>query len=258
MRGHKSAIVTVMLFFIILLTIPLNTALANNTFFSGNMDIVYVHRTGNNITGNGTFAEPFASISMAYSVVADGGTIAVLSNLDSLNFPATVTLNLSKTVTITSYSGDGVKSLVPFEIMPGNFLATEQSLFIISNGHIILENITLNAQFRARAFYVGSNGALTIGTGATITRSGYTSAQNRFFRGGGVFVRFGGVLNLKGGTISGNISAATPGQFRYGGGIYLENGATLNLYSGSITANYSGHSGGGIFTNPGSYIHIKE
>lgn len=73
------------------------------------------------------------------------------------------------------------------------------------------------------------------------TLSIYDSVGNGTISGAnvcGIWATDGSIINLYGGTITGNNANASFGNER--GGIYLEGGATLNMYGGAITGNANG------------------
>ena len=84
-------------------------------------------------------------------------------------------------------------------------------------------------------------GYITGGTGSK-AHPGTSTAANTV--GGGIFVN-NAVLNINGGTITGNSAA-------WGGGIYIYNDCTVNMTGGAITGNSCarGGYGGGVFLSP--------
>jgi uncharacterized repeat protein (TIGR02543 family) len=108
-----------------------------------------------------------------------------------------------------------------------------KKIVLMSNG-----NFTLTTQGAYRHFL--ASGELTLMPGVTLTN------RNTTDNGGGVQVGSAGVLNIRGGSINGNVNNM------YGGGVYC--GGTVNLYSGTIDRNRSQDTGGGgVFVYSGTF-----
>lgn len=137
---------------------------------------------GDDSTGDGTEASPYASISKAYSEVADNGTIYLLSDLD---VSAKITFNQQKTVTITSADSSNIKTIY------SKYDATQATdpVMKVTSGEIIFKSITIdgsgqknaNNQFLSPCFiYCEANGATaTMDEGTTITGFKRTMAHSR-------------------------------------------------------------------------------
>ena len=108
------------------------------------------------------------------------------------------------------------------------------------NGHTLTRNMTA-VHPGGQAIIVNEGGKLTImdsSTGGTIT-GGWANG------GGGIYVRGGGELTIKGGIITGNKAVKdADGNWGYGGGV--ENHGTVTISGGTITGNTAEQYGGGI------------
>ncbi|MDR0459369.1 MAG: InlB B-repeat-containing protein [Coriobacteriales bacterium] len=111
-----------------------------------------------------------------------------------------------------------------------------KQIVLMSNGNYTLTTL----QDAYRHFKVSSE--LTLLPGVTLTN------RNTTEYGGGIEVNTGGILNIKGGSIVGNVNSSS------GGGVYCD-GGTVNLYSGTVdgnTINKTG-SGGGVHVRSGTF-----
>lgn len=195
---------------------------------------------GDDSTGDGTEASPYASISKAYSEVADNGTIYLLSDLD---VSAKITFNQHKTVTITSADSSNIKTIY------SKYEATQATdpVMKVIDGEIIFKDITIdgsgqknaNNQFLSPCFiYCEANGATaTMDEGTTIT--GFKKDTGTQQGGASVLkATIGGArINIKDGVLitgceilSGNTS--DPSSILSAG-----SGGTVYMTGGKITGN---------------------
>jgi len=113
-------------------------------------------------------------------------------------------------------------------------IPTDKKIVLMSDGNFTLTTQGTNRHFTA-------SGELTLLPGVTLTN------RNTTDNGGGVQVGSVGVLNIKGGSINGNVNSSS------GGGVYC-GGGTVNLYSGTIDGNINkSSSGGGVHVNSGTF-----
>jgi uncharacterized repeat protein (TIGR02543 family) len=113
-------------------------------------------------------------------------------------------------------------------------IPVDKKIALMSNG-----NFTLTTQGVYRHF--NTSGELTLMPGVTLTN------RNTTDNGGGVQVGSGSVLNIRGGSINGNVNSSS------GGGVY-GGGGTVNLYSGTIDGNINkSSSGGGVHVYSGTF-----
>ena len=101
--------------------------------------------------------------------------------------------------------------------------------------------------------YEGSGGAINVRGGTLTLNKGEISgnrANKEGSMGGAISATAPAIINVNGGTITGNSSTS------YGGAIVL-NGSTLNITGGSITGNTAGNNtGGGIHAYGGSVVNM--
>jgi hypothetical protein len=89
-------------------------------------------------------------------------------------------------------------------------------------------------------------------TGGTGSKDHPGTSSARYTLGGGIYVN-NAVLNINGGTITGNSAA-------WGGGIYIYNDCTVNMTGGAITGNTRarGGYGGGVFLSANSTFNVSH
>ena len=89
-------------------------------------------------------------------------------------------------------------------------------------------------------------------TGGTGSKDHPGTSSARYTLGGGIYVN-NAVLNINGGTITGNSAA-------WGGGIYIYNDCTVNMTGGAITGNSCarGGYGGGVFLSATSTFNVSH
>ncbi len=222
----------------VLTLLPMSAIAANSA--------VYVSTNGSD-SGSGTESSPYATIAKAYENVAANGTIYLKSDLTQ---NSTATLNGSKTVTITSVSGNSVYSIKR---------STAIEMFKVSNGTVNFTKIIIdggNAELNANGISV-SGGTVNLNTGATVQNFKSTTGEMKpvLVTGGSLNINAGSLIQnnntyrpivyvsngeatLNGGTIKNNTS-------RDVGGIYISQG-TLNLISGTVTGNTSTNNDGNV------------
>ena len=135
----------------------------------------YTSPLGNDSTGNGSQDSPYATIGKAYTEVASGGTIYLLSDVD---VSAQITFGTNKTITITSADSSNVKTIYS----KCASLSQTESMMLVNKGEVILTNITLDGEGQKN-----SNGkydcpgcihASASGATATVTLDTGTTIQN--------------------------------------------------------------------------------
>jgi hypothetical protein len=126
-----------------------------------------------------------------------------------------VFLTVGNDITLT------LRNMTLLGVVPNN--PNSDEVVVESTGHLILEDgvVIGNHSIVSNGGGVMVNGKLTM-RGGTI--SGNTTAAN----GGGVYVGATGTFTMQGGTVSGNTAAAN------GGGVYVENGGTFIKTGGTI------------------------
>ncbi len=153
----------------------------------------------------------------SYSV--DGGTLVeAIAYAQSLSAGSTAYIYLQKNVALASAIDIPASKTVRLDL---NGKTLKRSLSsATANGHVISVSGSLILEDSA--------------TGAKIT-GGYSSGT-----GGGILVYSDGILQINGGSITGNRALD-------GGGIYLSDNSELIFTSGSITNNGADKNGGGIY-----------
>ena len=178
----------------------------------------YVSETGND-TAAGDEANPFKTITKAYSKAADGDTICLLSDIQLVG---KLVLTGDKSVTLAGkageaaptikYSWDGVttNNLYMIEIGAESGTSTQTN--------ITLRNLTVDAEAQdIRCLRVCPGSQLILADGAT--------------------VRNGRAINQDG----------TTGTSDWGGGIVVDNGAKLTMEDGSSITGCSAEWGGAVY-----------
>jgi hypothetical protein len=167
---------------------------------------------------------------------------------------------LKAKITDSEISGNAVKTYAGGIFNFGGGDLTITGITISGNGG---GGIVNNGNLEMVSGSISGNGAVYNGGGiynyGIFTMKGGSISDNIVYYGGagtwgntvgcGIYNAQGGILNLEGGSISGNNAGN-------GGGIYNSQGGTLNLEGTSIISNTADNNGGGIF-NAGSAI-IKE
>ena len=212
---------------------------------------IYISSSGNDSTGYGTTAKPYATLLKAHSMATKTATINVM-NGSTISLTSAFKPSSSKNLTIQSY---GTTSTIK------KGAALSDYLFVINNGSITFSNIVLdgnNVSDIKGGVYVADGATLTINSGTTIKNFNATASEGAGVHNRGTFImnsgtitnnttkvttyNGGGVFNIKNMTInSGNISSNSSKQ---GGGII--NYGTLNIKNGNIYSNSANDIGGGI------------
>ncbi|NEO83837.1 MAG: DUF4347 domain-containing protein [Spirulina sp. SIO3F2] len=122
-----------------------------------------------------------------------------------------------------------------------NNTSGDQGGGMYATGTITLTNSTLSGNSSA-----SKGGGMYSRNNLTITNS--TLSGNSSNRGGGIYSRGGGTVNLINTTISGNSSS------HRGGGLFARGngGGTMTLLNSTVADNTSGNNGGGLFRNGGT------
>ena len=214
---------------------------------------LYVSSSGNDSTGFGTIAAPYATVPKAFSEAASSATIYLMS---SITQSATTTMG-SKTITLTSCtksSNTACAYSTNYALKRGS--ANTGYIINHTGGTLNLTNIdidgnnvntttrmvsntgTLNINSGTKMYKAYAGGALSAG-GTTTMNSGQIYSNTDNTGGGGVNVPSGATFYLKGGAIHHNSQSGASG-----GGIYVS--GKLVMSAGTISNNVSGTYGGGI------------
>ena len=180
-------------------------------------DNVYVSSSGSDASGDGSMANPLASISKAYNQVKDGGTIWLLSDVTENS-----TINLdetNKTITLTS-GGEA-----PYSVYRNNEVVL---INITAQNTLNLENITIDGggvTTTEALVSVATSANLTINKNASILENG---TQNGVGRAIG---NFGGHVTINDGVVASNLTNAINGDGKLDiKGGYVYNNAAVDGY----------------------------
>ncbi len=247
---------------------------------------LYVSVNGNDTTGVGTVAQPYATIDKAYSSASSttASTIYVMNNIEQ---STQLNMNANKSITLTSSDSNGVAGgakntvtrtnnaagamieaktgtlkLQNIVINGNNLQLTDSFLLAIADGEIAEGTTIKNSDSGALVVDGGTvamtggtiknnsvHGGVRVQTNSTFTLSNGTIRENTTTAsGGGIWGGTGSTININGGLIYNNGGGS-------GGGIY--SGGTVNITGGSISNNDSAGNGGGITGYYGSTINIS-
>lgn len=197
-------------------------------------ETVYISNIGDDIAGNGSRENPYASLKKAYDKVKSGGEMILLSDLIAND---TLKMDIeNKEVTLKS---DEQKL---YSISRGNTLKTQiinmSNSTILTTSNIIFDGNSVKA---TTAILQGYKIKLNLTTGTTIKNA--LRAETKF-GGAGIQVDGNSELNISDTIIENNLF---PGTDTEGGGINVSSGSVCNFYSGIIRNNQGGVYGGGIY-----------
>ena len=134
----------------------------------------FVSANGSNDTGDGTIANPYATLDKAYKQIASGGTIYVMTDIE---VPGVLWADIAKTVTITSCDENGKTGS-----SINNTVWREEGKNVIHMNSGVSSNITLtNITFdykgesaTAGTFIHVQHGTLTINSGTVFQNNKVT------------------------------------------------------------------------------------
>lgn len=236
-------------------------------------------KAGNDSTGNGTKAKPYASITTAVGQCW-GGPKDTATGGRIINVEGTVTAaaNTEQTISsdITSAKATAIKLLGNGSGVTLKPASGKRVLSIYTAVPVTIQNLTISGGSTtdngAGIYVSAAKASLTLTNGAVVTGANTTSASGM---GGGIYIAgswvgTGNAANLiMNGTaqISGNSASGTSGA---GGGVYLyyanlcmSGNALIGDTSGSVaaTSGSTGHSnmaknGGGVYCDTGSNVYL--
>ncbi len=185
---------------------------------------VYVSKTGDDQTGDGSKAHPYATVSKALKMVSSGGNIHILKgtyNEGGLTVDKNVhIIGESQLNTIISAKG------------------SQSDIFTINDGvNVIIQNLTLtNGAARGSGGAIYNGGNLTLKDCTLSENSAYTLGDTTY-NGGAVYNE--GTLTVSGCTFNKNIAGK-------GGAVYNE--GTLTVNNSTFTDNSAiGFEGGAVY-----------
>ena len=211
----------------------------------------------------------YASLEDAIAHMASGENTVYL--LKDIELSATVTASDKADLVLAAEKGKSIKITGPE--VSGAFFNLPKGAKLTLLGDITLDGGNKNVQaFNVQGdliigseknveknpaiknfSYEGSGGAINVRGGTVTLNKGEISgnkANKEGSMGGAISATAPAIINVNGGTITGNSSTS------YGGAIVL-NGSTLNITGGSITGNTAGNNtGGGIHAYGGSVVNM--
>ena len=199
---------------------------------------IYVSEGGDDTSGKGSQAKPFATMQKAFDLIQT-------LNLSTVSY----IVHISGTVKGKSeLSADVSAQKISITGTTGAKLAGDTSsssyLIVSCSAPVEITNVTLTNN-RASAIYVKSGANVTLGKGAAVFNNNFTV--------GGVDIASGGKLTMKSGaTISENKNQTAGG----GGGGGIRNKGTFIMEGGTISGNYVSldkEHGGGVYSS-GTFI----
>ena len=199
---------------------------------------VYVASYGNDTTGDGTRAKPYATLSKAHAEVNDGGTVYLLNDI-------TITgVGLNKKITISTAPNVEETAVIKRGQPSG---AIETLIGLTKNGQLTLKNIIIDGGFNnqlinGRLINVYEGSKLIIEEGAILRNS------NSQYHGSAIQIRDNGsVVEMKGGEIRGNSNTQ-------GAAVLVDTGTQFIMTGGLVTDNI----GGGVQSRGGEIVLSGE
>lgn len=138
-------------------------------------DPLYVSAAGSDLTGDGTYARPYATLGTAVSKVAAGGsgTITIVGNLTATTTAAVA----DKTIVVNGEAGQSAASVVT--------ATTAVTLFAVTTGSLTLSNVTFDGAATSADHRVadvsGTGGRLVLAAGLTV-KNWYSNGVAGAFR----------------------------------------------------------------------------
>ena len=233
-----SWLLTVSLLMTMLPTAALAAAAPGTSSGTSSGTVIYVSESGDD-SAAGDESAPLKTIGAAFTKVADGGTIYLLSDIV---LPSETVLSGDKSITLAGKAGETAKKITYTK----DTSTTSTDLYMIEVGvengtatttNLTLENVTIDAEAQdIRCIRVCPESQLTLENGATVCNgravhrrddhSGNTGTNDW---GGGIVVDSTAKLIMNDG------SAVTGCSAEQGGGIYLSGEMKLN--GGTISGN---------------------
>ncbi len=200
---------------------------------------------------------PVTAMAEESTIVTVTDETSLKSAIERASKTITTTINVVGSVTLSeTLTIDGKNIILQGggTIKAGDtFTVSSDSMIVLENAAVVIvQNITLNANHKARVLSAGGSSTLTVDKGAWITGGGKVGVTDHKLSGGGIYVTWNEAANIyiKGGEISGNTTQngtkangnVDEGQ---GGGIHIGNNAAtvFEMTGGEI----SGNKGGGVY-----------
>ncbi|MEE3313577.1 MAG: leucine-rich repeat protein [Treponema sp.] len=229
---------------------------------------------GNDTTGDGTSAHPYATIQRAVTEIATYNkptvdyTVHVIGTIKGSQTVSSALDGKAAKLTLTGENNNGV--------LDGNRSSNNKgtTLTVSTTVPVTIEHLTIKGGYYPYNDDSGNGGGIKISNGATVKlASGAKISGNEARCGGGVYVEGGANLFMYGDVLIGDApnasNVATEGsranRAHYGGGIYCNGGTIYMGYSAvdtpepvsanyGIKRNYSTYWGGGVSLKGTMYI----
>ena len=198
---------------------------------------VYVDAAnGNDETGNGLAANPYATLQKALAVAADGSTIFLQDGTYLMDDPYTT---IARPITIKSVNGPANCSLTKAAKAANN--DNKRGILKLNHDDVVLDGLTLCNGYVYNSVDPGSPVVLTKGVVQNCIIRDNQGGSDGYGNHGGVTVNGG---TLRDCVIRGNWAAYNNPGLGVGGGVYLSAGLVENCV---ITNNGAGNQGGGVY-----------
>ena len=210
---------------------------------------VYVSPTGSDTTGDGTAANPYATIQTALNAVTNGGTIHLMSG--TYTGTGNKGLNITKNVSIV---GQGQKNTVIDAQKSGSIFTVNSGVTVTIANLTFANGTTTNSSVISNAGTLNASNCTFSGntavSGAAILNTGTLNANNCVFNGNAATSSGGAIYNT--GTLNANNCVFNDNAASsYGGAIY--NTGTLNVHFSSFVNNTAATgSGSAIYRSSGT------
>ena len=197
---------------------------------------VYVDaENGNDETGNGLAANPYATLQKALAVAADGSTIFLQDGTYLMDDPYTT---IARPITIKSVNGPANCSLTKAATAANS---NKRGILKLNHDDVVLDGLTLCNGYVYNNVDPGSPVVLTKGVVQNCIIRDNQGGSDGNGNHGGVTVNGG---TLRDCVIRGNWAAYNNPGLGVGGGVYLSAGLVENCV---ITNNGAGSQGGGVY-----------
>ncbi len=249
--------------------------------FSSDIWVASTDNGGNNSTGDGTLAHPYATIQRAVTEIATYNkptvdyTVHVIGTIKGSQTVSSALDGMAAKLTLTGESIDG--------ILDGNKNASNKgtTLTVDTSVPVTIDHLTITGGYYPWNGSTGDGGGIYIKNGATVKLAGGAKVTGNEARcGGGVYVAGGGKLFMYGDVLIGDSSTSTnvatdsasgrANKAQFGGGIYCDNSGTVYMgYSAvgapepvsenyGIKRNYSTYWAGGVNLKGSMYLASGE
>jgi len=198
---------------------------------AGNLTAVYVDKSGNDTTGDGSFDNPYSTLEKAYLEVSDGGTIFIKDTIE-IGKKGQVSFNENKSVTMTTAPE---KAPAPATVQRTDTTGNQATdvMVGVDKGTLILKNIIFDGGNKNTTPVIAKTRFFNVNAGTLIIDEGAILRNSKSNVGISAIYVNNGNLEMRGGLISGNSNenpSHTYGAIRVAGG-------TFKMSGGKITDN---------------------